>query len=367
MTVPFVDFSAMNAVFRRQAVDTFADFLDRKWYVLGEGVSSFETEYAAFNRVKHCVGVSNGLDALHLCLRALDIGSGDFVAVPSNTYIATVLAVLYTGAKPVFIEPDEATYNLTAGGVAGAGEGMKVIMPVHLYGQSCEMQPLQRLAEERGAQLVEDNAQSQGARSHGQLTGTFGIANATSFYPGKNLGALGDAGAVTTNDPAIADRIRNLRNYGSPQKYHNTEVGYNNRLDELQARILSVKLPYLNDWNVARQRTASKYRAQLGEIQDLTLPYIAEGCTTVYHQFVIRTDRRNELQEYLKRQDIGTLIHYPIPPHLQEALRPLGYARGDFPIAERLADTSLSLPIYPGLTNNQIDHVCASLRAFFGA
>ena len=364
--IPFLSFDGITNDFREEAINAFTEFLDSKWYVLGERVTEFERAYAIFNQTAYCVGVSNGLDALHLCLRALDIGEGDEVIVPSNTFIATVLAVMYTGAVPVFVEPDERTYNIDPTRIEEAVTSLtKAIIPVHLYGQACEMGPIMELAIQHSLYIIEDNAQSQGASWRGQLTGSFGQANATSFYPGKNLGALGDAGAITTNDKNLAQHLEALRNYGSFEKYHNEIIGYNNRLDECQAALLSVKLPYLPRWNRERIKLANLYYEALSYIDEVTLPYIKDGCTSVYHLYVIRTDRRDELQTYLKERGIGTLIHYPIPPHLQKACEALGYSKGDFPIAEKLARTCLSLPLYPGLSAEDIETVAKAIRDFF--
>ena len=366
LKIPFLDFSAMNAVFRDQAIAGFTDFFDSKWYVLGESVARFESEYADFNQVKHAIGTSNGLDALHLCLRALNVGSGDEVIVPSNTFIATVLAVLYTGATPVFVEPRRDTYNINPANIEAAITcRTKVIMPVHLYGQACEMEEIIRIAERHKIHVVEDNAQSQGATYGGKLTGSFGIANATSFYPGKNLGALGDAGAVTTNDSAMAKSICQLRNYGSSKKYHNEVVGYNNRIDEVQAMLLNLKLPHLADWNTQRQSIASQYDDVLSSVSEVMLPTMADGATSVFHLYVIRTEKRDELKEYLTENGVATLIHYPIPPHLQIALKSLGFTKGDFPVAEELAETSLSLPLYPGLSEKEVSYVCTAIKNYF--
>ena len=364
--IPFLSFDGITNDFREEAINAFTEFLDSKWYVLGERVTEFEKAYAIFNQTAYCVGVSNGLDALHLCLCALDIGEGDEVIVPSNTFIATVLAVMYTGAVPVFVEPDERTYNIDPTRIEEAVTSRtKAIIPVHLYGQACEMGPIMELAIQHSLYIIEDNAQSQGASWRGQLTGSFGQANATSFYPGKNLGALGDAGAITTNDKNLAQHLEALRNYGSFEKYHNEIIGYNNRLDECQAALLSVKLPYLPRWNRERIKLANLYHEALSYIDEVTLPYIKDGCTSVYHLYVIRTDRRDELQTYLKERGIGTLIHYPIPPHLQKACEALGYSKGDFPIAEKLARTCLSMPLYPGLSAEDIETIAKAIRDYF--
>lgn len=344
----------------------FTNVFDSKWYILGKAVEQFETEYAAFNQVQRCIGVSNGLDALHLCLKALDIGPGDEVIVPSNTYIATVLAASYVGATPVFVEPDDATFNIDPALIEAAiTPRTKAIMPVHLYGQCCQMDEIMELANKHGIHVIEDNAQSQGATYNGKLTGSFGIVNGTSFYPGKNLGALGDAGAITTDDATIAAKIGALRNYGSQKKYYNETVGFNMRLDELQAAFLSVKLKHLQKWTVERQQIAQWYDAALQGIGDIVTPAIAPAATHVYHLYVIRTKHRDALQQHLQQQGIGTLIHYPIPPHLQQAYQHLGYQKGDFPIAEAMANTCLSIPMFPGLHQQQVQQVASAIQSFY--
>lgn len=366
MTIPFFSLAHSNAIMKKDIMHAFEKVYDSNWFVLGKAVEEFEKDYAAFNHIKYCIGVSNGLDALSLALRALNIGPGDEVIVPSNTYIATALAVSETGATPVFAEPDEITYNLNVHNVEAAITGKtKAIIPVHLYGQCCDMDSLMKLAKKYNLYVVEDNAQSHGATFNGKPGGSFGDINATSFYPGKNLGALGDAGAITTNDEELAGKIKMLRNYGSREKYYNECIGYNKRLDEIQAAFLSVKLKYLQQFTEERKRIAEIYLKQLAGIEEIILPKTLKGATHVYHVFLIRTQRRNELQVYLKEKGIDTLIHYPMPPHLQKAYAHLGYQKGNFPIAEMLADTSLSLPIYPGLSEKEIEFISMSIKTFF--
>jgi dTDP-4-amino-4,6-dideoxygalactose transaminase len=311
--------------------------------------------------------VSNGLDALFLSLKALGVGPGDEVIVPSNTYIATALAVSYVGASVRFVEPDIDTYNIDPNKIEEAiNPATKAIMPVHLYGQPCDMGRIQDISRKHNLYVVEDNAQAHGAKWNQKLTGSWGIVNGTSFYPGKNLGALGDAGAVTTNSPELSRKVRVLRNYGSEKKYFNEVTGYNMRLDELQAGVLSIKLRYLNGWTIQRQTIAKWYDAALKSISDdLVTPYVAPEATHCYHLYVIRTERRDALQRFLTERGIGTLIHYPIPPHLQKAYSNLGYKKGDFPIAEELASSCLSLPIWPGMTSDQVDEVAAAIKKFY--
>jgi dTDP-4-amino-4,6-dideoxygalactose transaminase len=366
MKVPFVSFAEVNRQIRPEIMAAFEQFFDKAWYILGEEVNNFEEEYASFNQVAHCVGVSNGLDALHLALRALQIGKGDEVIVPSNTYIATALAVSYVGATPVFVEPDSSTYNIDPQNIAAAiTRRTKAIMPVHLYGQACNMEAIMAIARQHNLFVVEDNAQAQGATFFGKLTGSWGHINGTSFYPGKNLGAFGDAGAVTTNDLTLAEQAKALRNYGSQKKYYNDVIGYNMRLDECQASFLSVKLRYLTQWTRERQQIASWYDETLQGVGDLITPQTAENATHVYHLYVVRTGRRDALQAHLNSNQIGTLIHYPIPPHLQQAYKELGFTKGSFPIAEQIADTCLSLPLWPGMQRSEVDFVAEAIKAFF--
>ncbi|RSK48402.1 DegT/DnrJ/EryC1/StrS family aminotransferase [Hymenobacter rigui] len=366
MKVPFLSFTPQNQAIRSQVLEAMSRVFDSQWYVLGEAVKQFEAEYAQFSTTTECIGVANGLDALHLALKALDIKEGDDVIVPSNTYIATWLAISFVGATPVPVEPNPATYNIDPARLEAAiTPRTRAIMPVHLYGQACEMQAIMDVANRHNLYVVEDNAQSQGAAYRGRITGSFGDVNATSFYPGKNLGALGDAGAVTTNDAALAKKIRTLRNYGSQQKYYNEVIGHNSRLDELQAAVLSAKLPILMEWTSQRREVAALYDQHLAGIADLVLPATAEGATHVYHLYVVRTSRRDELQKYLGEQGIGTLIHYPIPPHLQEAYRFMNFAAGDFSIAEVLATSCLSLPMWPGMREAEVEAVSNAIRTFF--
>jgi dTDP-4-amino-4,6-dideoxygalactose transaminase len=366
MKIPFLNFEPMHSAIKQEMQDAFEKFYDSYWYILGDRLKAFETEYSEFNQVNYTIGMSNGLDALYLALKALGIEEGDEVIMPSNTFIATVLAVSYTGAKPVFVEPDIQTYLLDPSKIEDAiTPRTKAIMPVHLYGQACEMDRIMEIANQYRLKVIEDNAQAHGANFKGKLTGSFGHINGTSFYPGKNLGALGDAGAVTTNDEELARKIQMLRNYGSSQKYKYDVIGHNMRLDELQAAFLSVKLKHLLTWTKERQLIANWYSENLEGVGDLILPQAHPNATHVYHLYVIRTQRRDELQEYLKNKGIGTLIHYPIPPHLQEAYRDLGFKEGDFPIAEELANTSFSLPIWPGLKEKEINVICQAIQGFF--
>ena len=366
MNIPFLSFSPQHDPIREEVLAAVAHVYDKQWYVLGEQVKAFETEYSVFNHSAHTIGVANGLDALHLALLALDVQPGDEVIVPSNTYIATWLAVSYVGGVPVPVEPDPHTYNLDPARLEAAiTPRTKGIMPVHLYGQACAMGPIMTIAEKHGLWVVEDNAQAQGAAWEGGLTGSFGAANGTSFYPGKNLGALGDAGAVTTNDDALDAKIRTLRNYGSQKKYYNEIIGQNSRLDELQAAVLRIKLEHLPAWTAQRQQVAAWYDQHLAGLGDLVLPTVAAGATHVYHLYVVRTARREALQQHLTEQGVGTLIHYPVPPHRQQAYAHLAIPAGAFPIAEKIADTALSLPMWPGMTEEHVAGVAEAVRVFF--
>lgn len=366
MQVPFYSFDAINKLIKHDALQAFESFFDNQQYILGNSVESFENQYASFNQVNFGIGVGNGLDALIICLKALKIGAGDEVIVPSNTYIATVLAVTAVGATPVFAEPDIETYNINPSEIVKLiSPKTKAFIPVHLYGQACDMQLIMDIANANKIAVIEDNAQAQGASFDAKPTGSFGVVNATSFYPSKNLGALGDAGLVTTNNEDLSKYIRMLRNYGSSKKYYNEIEGSNSRLDELQAAILSLKLKYLSIHNAGRQSIAERYIANLKNVENLVLPKIHPKATHVFHLFVIRTDFRDELQAFLLEKGIQTLIHYPIPPHLQNAYKHLGYSKGDFPIAETLANTSLSLPMFPGLDNQSVDYVCDCIKEFY--
>jgi dTDP-4-amino-4,6-dideoxygalactose transaminase len=356
----------MHKLIRSEIMQSFQDVYDANWFVMGKKLEAFEKEYAAFNDTKFSIGVSNGLDALHLALKALNVTKGDEVIVPSNTYIATALAASYVGATPVFVEPDQNTYNINPANIEAAiTSKTKVIMPVHLYGQACDMDAIMTIAKKHNLFVVEDNAQAHGATFNGKITGSFGNANGTSFYPGKNLGALGDAGAVTTNDETIAKKIAMLRNYGSEKKYHNEEIGFNMRLDEVQAGFLSVKLKHLNEWTKQRKEIAKQYNEALKNVSDLVLPSVHANATHVYHLYVIKTKNRDGLQKHLSENGIGTLIHYPIPPHLQKAYQSLGLKKGSFPIAEELADNCLSLPIWPGMTLDQVNTVAENIKKAF--
>ena len=354
MKVPFLDLAGPYEELKAELDEAYFRFMRSAWYILGQEVEAFEHEFAAYCGVQHCVGVGNGLEALHLILRGYGIGAGDEVIVPSNTYIATWLAVSYAGARPVPVEPNPETFNLDPARIEAAITARtKAIMPVHLYGQPADMDPIMSIARERGLKVIEDNAQAQGARYKGRRTGSLGHAAGNSFYPGKNLGALGDAGAVTTNDASLADRVRSLRNYGSKKKYYNECKGYNSRLDELQAAFLRVKLKKLDEWNERRRAVTARYRAGFDGSSGLTLPCVPAWAEPVWHLFVVRHPNRDGLQQGLTDAGIGTLIHYPVPPHLSGAYADGQWAPGTFPVAETLANTVLSLPMGPHLPEAQ--------------
>jgi dTDP-4-amino-4,6-dideoxygalactose transaminase len=346
MRIPFNDFASPHQELKGELDEAYACFMQSGWYVLGKEVEAFEQEYAAYCGTKFCVGVGNCLDAMHLVLRAWNIGPGDEVIVPSNTYIATWLAVSHAGATPVPVEPDPKTYNLDPNLIdAAITARTKAIMPVHLYGQPADMDPIMALAQQHGLKVLEDAAQAQGARHKGRRTGSLGHAAGHSFYPTKNLGAFGDAGAVTTDDAELADRVKTLRNYGSQKRYYNDTIGFNSRLDELQAAFLRVKLRHLDEWNERRSKIAAIYLDGLKS--EIMLPFVPDWAEPVWHLFVIRHPQRDAVQQKLTEAGIGTLIHYPVPPHRSGAYSDLHLAPGSLPIAEEIASTVLSLPMGP--------------------
>jgi dTDP-4-amino-4,6-dideoxygalactose transaminase len=366
--IPFLDLRSINLRQRQEFHQALDRVLDSGWLILGQETQAFEAEFAAYCGAKHAVGVANGLEALHLVLRAWGIGPGDEVIVPSNTYIATWLAVSYTGATPVPVEPIEATCNIDPAKVEAAiTPRTRAIIAVHLYGQTADMAALMPIAERHGLKVLEDAAQAHGARQHGRRAGTLGHAAGFSFYPGKNLGALGDAGAVTTDDAALADQLRVLRNYGSKVKYHNDVIGYNSRLDELQSAFLRAKLPLLDADNARRREIAAIYDRELVGIPGLMLPTMDLDCEAVWHLYVVRHARRDELANALARVAIGVGIHYPIAPHEQAAYAHLGFAKGGLPIAERLHSEVLSLPIGPTMADDEALAVCSALQQAINA
>lgn len=344
---------ALDAAFRR--------VMASGRYILGEELRAFESEFAAYCGVKHCIGTGNGLDALHLILRAMDIGPGDEVIVPANTFIATWLAVSYAGAVPVPVEPLESTYNLDPSRLEEAiTPRTRAVIAVHLYGQPADMDSIREIARAHNLKVIEDAAQAHGARYKGRRTGGLGDAAGFSFYPGKNLGAFGDGGAVTTDDDTLADRVRLLRNYGSPVKYAHDIKGFNSRLDELQAAFLRVKLTRLDAWNDRRRRLATQYLDGLSTIPGVVLPHVPAWAEPVWHLFVIRTPHRDLLQRRLAERGIETLIHYPVPPHKQGAYKEM--AGRSYPVTERLHGEVLSLPMGPAMTDDDVSCVISALR-----
>jgi dTDP-4-amino-4,6-dideoxygalactose transaminase len=361
--IPFLDMLSPYVEMKNELDSAYRRVMESGWYILGEEVKAFESEFAAYCGTKYCIGVGNGLEALHLILRAFGIGEGAEVIVPANTYIATWLAVTHAGATPVPVEPDEQTYNLDPARIEAAiTRKTKAILVVHLYGQSADMDPIKSIAWKHNLKVIEDCAQGHGARYKGRRVGGLGDAAGFSFYPGKNLGAIGDGGAVTTDDPDLAERVRVLRNYGSRIKYHNEVVGFNSRLDELQAALLRVKLTRLDEWNERRRKVAAYYLDKLSGRSGLVLPFVPEWAEPIWHLFVIRHEQRDRLQKSLAAAGIGTMIHYPIPPHLQPAYTGSGFGKGDFAISERLAKEMLSLPMGPHINLSEQRRVINALR-----
>ena len=369
MKVPYLDVRRAHEEIRVELDAAYQRVIDSGWFILGEEVEKFEDEFARYCDAKYCVGVSNGLDALHLLLRVLGIGPGDEVIVPANTYIATWLAVTYAGAAIKPVEPIPDTYNLDPTRIESAiSSATKAIMPVHLYGQPADLDPILQIAKEYGLFVIDDAAQAHGATYKDRKIGGLCDAAGFSFYPSKNLGALGDAGAVVTNDEEIADKVRVIRNYGSRQKYQNEFRGFNSRLDPLQAAFLRVKLKHLDEWNALRKGVAGMYIDRIRTVPDLTIPDIPDWAEPVWHLFVIRHKRRDALQQYLSNKGVDTLIHYPIPPHLSSAYADHeGWESGSFPITEELSNTILSLPISPHHSKAEIEYIIEAIQGFDSA
>ncbi len=364
MKIPFVSFLPMERELDGDLRAAFDRVFKRSWYIEGVEDGAFEKAFAEYCGTKYCVGVGNGLDALMLALKALGIGAGDEVIVPSNTYIATALAVTYVGAKPVFVEPDIRTFNINPALIESAiTPKTKAIMPVHLYGQPCDMDPIMAIAKKHGLRIVEDCAQAHGAIYKGKKIGTFGDAAGFSFYPGKNLGALGDAGATVTNSEELAGKVRALGNYGSDYKYHHIYKGNNSRLDELQAAFLAAKLPHLEKMNVERRRIAQMYTDGIKNPKVVT-PYVMPECTPVWHIYGIRCNEREALEKHLNEKGVGTNKHYPIPMHMQECYRDLEIKEGALPIAEEISRTELSIPMYYGMTDDEVQYVIDAINEF---
>jgi dTDP-4-amino-4,6-dideoxygalactose transaminase len=364
--VPFLPLDHIHGQLASELVSTFKDVLSEGHFILGRRLQSFEQRFAGYVGAHHAVGVGSGHDALLLSLKALGVGPGDEVIIPAHTFFATPLAVYHTGAKPVPVDVEPQTCNIDVKQIeAVINPRTRAIIPVHLYGTPAEMDTIQSLARANNLFVVEDFAQSHGALYKQRQTGSLGDINATSFYPVKNLGALGDGGMVTTNSTALAKKVAILRNYGSEEKHVFTEAGSNSRLDEIQAALLEVKLQYLDAWNAERRKIAHQYITMLSEIEAVGLPGIPEGVTPVFHIFAIQTEKRDSLRSYLRSKGIETLVHYPVPLHHQPAAIRMGLAGGTYPVAEKIAGTQLSLPVYPGLRSAQIEHVAQAIRTFF--
>lgn len=364
MIIPFVSFLPMEKELNNEIRNAFDRVFNSSWYIEGKEDEAFEKAFAEYCGAEYCVGCGNGLDALMLSLKSLGVGAGDEVIVPSNTYIATALAVTYVGATPVFVEPDINTFLIDPSLIeAKINEKTKAIMPVHLYGQACDMDAIMAIAKKHGLYVVEDCAQAHGAMYKGKRVGSFGDAAGFSFYPGKNLGALGDAGAVVTNNKELADKIRALGNYGSDYKYHHIYKGNNSRLDEMQAAFLSAKLPHLDKMNEERRRIADMYTSGINNPKVVT-PIVKDDCVPVWHIYGIRCKERDALEKNLNDKGIGTNKHYPIPMHMQDCYKDLGIKPGELPIAEEISATELSLPMYYGITDEQVQFVIDAINEF---
>lgn len=365
MKVPFVSFRAFNDLMKEEYLQKVSALLNKGDFISGAEVAAFEKNFASACNASYCLGTGNGLDALKICLQTLDIKAGDEIIVPANTFIATWLAVSQVGATVVPVNPDPGTYNIDVSQIENhLGAKTKAMIPVHLYGLPADMDGIMSIAHKHGLWVIEDFAQAQGATYKGRCVGSIGHINATSFYPAKNIGAFGDAGAITTNDKALAEKSAMLRNYGSAEKYIHKLRGFNSRLDTLQAIALNMKLPVLGSWNEQRIKAAEAYSQLLNGVGDLTLPYTPAGSTHAFHLYVVRTKCRNELQQFLKQFDIDTGIHYPIPPHKQQAYAN-SIGRFDLTLTETLSNEVLSLPMFPGITTDEIEYVCASIKKFF--
>ncbi len=364
--VPFLDLYRVNQKYRNKIEFAFKGVLDSGWYILGKKVEEFENNFAKFCNTKYCIGVGNALEAMYLVLKSWDIGDGDEVIVPSNTYIATWLAVSYSGAKIIPIEPNLFSYNIDYEKIAKKiTSKTKVIVPVHLYGQPADMKPIMEIAKRYDLKVLEDASQAHGALYNGKRAGSLGHAAAFSFYPGKNLGCLGDGGCITTNDLKLAEKVRKLRNYGSTKKYHNKIKGYNSRLDELQAAFLIKKLIFLDHDNQHREKIANYYNQKLCKLKNIILPQSINRVKHVWHLYVVRLKNRDGLQKKLMSKGIQTLIHYPIPPHLQPAYFDMGFKKGNFPISEKIHNEVLSLPISPVMSLGQAKFVVNSILKIY--
>lgn len=362
--IPYLDLATLHNTLKSEFENKFSEIIDKNYYVLGSEVERFEEEYASYCGARFCIGVGNGLDALRLILLGYDIGNGDEVIVPANTFIATALAVSYVGAKVVLVEPNKVTYTIDPLKIEEKiTSKTKAIIAVHLYGKVADMDAIRTISNRYNIRVIEDAAQAHGAEYNGKKVGNIGDATAFSFYPGKNLGALGDAGAIVTNDEKLVDRARVLRNYGSTVKYQHDYKGVNSRLDELQAAFLRIKLPYLDEWNLKRRSIAKRYCMGITN-KNVSTPSFYDDGSDVVHIFPLLCNEREKLQKHLRDNGISTLIHYPIPIHLQKAYRDLGEEVGAYPISEGLANSEISLPLYPGLTNSQITYIIEKINDF---
>jgi dTDP-4-amino-4,6-dideoxygalactose transaminase len=363
--IPYFSFKKTNSDIQNEFERTFRSVMNSKWYILGKQLENFENIFAQYLKVKYAIGVGSGLDALHISLAALELKEDDEVILPSFSFIATILSVIHTGAKPVLIDVNPETYVLDPKSIYPClNSKTKVIIPVHMYGYPCDMEEINDIASREGIHIIEDNAQAVGAEIDSQKTGSFGYINAASFYPTKTLGAIGDGGIITTNDEQIANRCKSLRNYGLADKKHHQLIGYNSRLDELQAALLARKMKFLDQWIEERRSIAQKYIEQLKHISKIKLPQYTTNKSPSYHIFPIRSNKRDALKKYLDDRGIDTMIHYEIPPHLQESMKHLRYKVNSFPVTEEICATQLSLPIYPGLSDADINFISRNIEEF---
>lgn len=366
MNIPFLDLRAMSDEVRERVFSQWNAIVEQSGFILGRQLVDFEREFATYCNCSHAIGVASGLDALKLILRAMNIGPGDEVITVANSFIATALAISSVGAIPVLVNMSEKDFLIDVDAIEGViTDRTKAIIPVHLYGQVADMDRIGEIAKKYGLKVIEDACQAHGAQYNGRRCGSLGDAAAFSFYPGKNLGAFGDAGAITTNDAQLAEQIRSLRNYGSPERYHHEVLGENSRLDTLQAAVLFEKLPHLDGWNAARRRIAEWYADGFDGVQDVVLPFCNAYAEHIYHLYVIRVPQRDKLLAFLQEKGIGCAVHYPIPIHLQKAYEDKGWVFGDFPVCEKAAGEILSLPMYPSLTRRNVDIIAGAVREFF--
>jgi dTDP-4-amino-4,6-dideoxygalactose transaminase len=366
MNVPFLDLKAQFPKIRSEIEKRFSNIIDNTAFVCGKGVQEFEESFSKLHGVEYTVGLSSGTDGNHVALLCCDIGKGDEVIVPVNTFIATAEAISHSGAIPVFVDVDEKTYNINIDRIEERiTPNTKVVNPVHLFGHSADLDPIKEIAQKNNLFIVEDAAQAHLAEYHNERVGGIGRIASWSFYPGKNLGAWGEAGAITTNDEEIYLKAKKMRDHGSGKKYHHDIIGHNYRMSEFQAAVLNVKMRYIEDWTEKRRKNAEEYNERLADIEQVVTPSESDNVKHVYHLYVIRAENRNELQNFLKENGVGTGLHYPIPLHLTQAYAHLGYQKSDFPVAEKLADAILSLPMYPELTEEQIEYVCEKIKAYY--